>query len=199
MVRCAAILLAAGKSTRMGCLKALLPWQGTTLLEYQIAQLRQADIHSFIIVLGYHYEKLLPYIKVDWAHVVVNEDFEKGKTDSIKKGLLAMKAWHDCAIITAVDQPVNDQVMKALIRQFKQTKSKIIIPKYNGKRGHPILVSMELREELLQMKEETNGLKAVLHKWGNEICELEVRDPSILYNFNSPIDYRCVLKGEYSQ
>ncbi|MHC0038757.1 nucleotidyltransferase family protein [Pseudoneobacillus sp. C159] len=196
MVKCAAILLAAGKSTRMGRLKALLPWEGTTLLQHQLAQLEQSDIHSLIVVVGYQSEKLLPYINKTSAHVVINEHVELGKTESIKRGILSVTEDHDCMVMIAVDQPVNDLLINGMIHYFQQTNSKIIIPTYKGKRGHPILFSTELRDELLQISEEKNGLREVVNRWKSEMGELEVSDPSILYNFNSPMDYEAFSKGD---
>lgn len=189
MVKCAAILLTAGKSTRMGCLKSLLPWEGVTLLQHQLFQLGLSKVDQLIAVLGYQSRKLLPYFENTSVHFVFNEQFEMGKTESIKKGLLSIKVGTDCIMIISVDQPVNRLLLDSMINQFVQTKSKIIIPVYNGKRGHPILISTELVEDLLQIKEETNGLKAVIHKWKNEINELNVEDRSVLFNFNSPKDY----------
>jgi molybdenum cofactor cytidylyltransferase len=189
MVKCAAILLTAGKSTRMGCLKSLLPWEGMTLLQHQLFQLGLSKVDQLVAVLGYQSRKLIPYFENSSVHFVFNEQFELGKTESIKKGLLSIKEGTDCIMIISVDQPVNQLLLDSMINHFVQTKSKIIIPVYNGKRGHPILFSTELVEDLLQIKEETNGLKAVLHKWKNEINELNVEDRSVLFNFNSPKDY----------
>jgi molybdenum cofactor cytidylyltransferase len=189
MVKCAAILLTAGKSTRMGCLKSLLPWEGMTLLQHQLFHLELSKADQLIAVLGYQSRKLLPYFENTSVQFVFNEHFELGKTESIKKGLLSIKESTDCIMIIAVDQPVNQLLIDSMINHFVQTKSKIIIPVYNGKRGHPILFSTELVEDLLQIKEETNGLKAVIHKWKNEINELNVEDRSVLFNFNSPKDY----------
>jgi molybdenum cofactor cytidylyltransferase len=173
----------------MGCLKSLLPWEGMTLLQHQLFHLELSKAVQLIAVLGYQSRKLLPYFENTSVQFVFNEHFELGKTESIKKGLLSIKEGTDCIMIISVDQPVNQLLLDSMINHFVQTKSKIIIPVYNGKRGHPILFSTELVEELLQIKEETNGLKAVLHKWKNEINELNVDDRSVLFNFNSPKDY----------
>lgn len=184
----------------MGCLKALLPWEGTTLLQHQLYQLGQSNVGQMIVVIGYQSSKLLPYLENTTAHLVWNEHFEMGKTESIKKGLLSVKENTDCIIITAVDQPVSQFIIDKLIEHFIQTKSKVIIPVYKGKRGHPILFSTELRDELLQIEEETNGLKAIIHKWKNEISELKVEDRSVIYNFNSPMDYeKAFSKGDTIQ
>lgn len=189
MVKCSAILLTAGKSTRMGSLKALLPWEGKTLLEHQLSQFKQSSVDQIIVVLGYQSNKLLPYLENSPAQLVCNEHFEKGKTESIKRGIHSIHDNADCLIIASVDTPLYHSLIDEMINQFIKTKSKIIIPIYKGKRGHPILFSTELLEELSQINEETKGLKAIIHKRKNEIYELEVVDHSVLFNFNSPQDY----------
>jgi molybdenum cofactor cytidylyltransferase len=196
MVKCSAILLTAGKSTRMGSLKALLPWKGTTLLQHQLAQVNLSKVDQLIVVLGYQSTKLLPYFEDVSAQLVWNEHYEMGKTESIKKGLLSLNENSDCIMIASVDQPMSQTLIDDMINHYILTKSKIIIPVYNGKRGHPILFSRELLEELRQINEETNGLKAIVHKRKHEISELAVEDRSVLLNFNSPKDYEAgILEG----
>jgi molybdenum cofactor cytidylyltransferase len=190
MVNCSAVLLAAGKSTRMGTLKALLPWEGTTLLQYQLSQFTLSKVNQIIVVLGYQSSKLLSYLENSPAQLVWNEQYEMGKTESIKRGILSIRENIDCFILATVDQPINQSLIDAMIKEFIQTSSKIIIPIYHGKRGHPILFSTELQEELLQIKEETQGLKEILHKRKKDIHEWTVMDPSVLFNFNSPKDYK---------
>jgi molybdenum cofactor cytidylyltransferase len=193
MVKCAGLLLAAGKSTRMGSLKALLPWEGTTLLQFQLTQLEHSTIDQLVVVLGYHSNKLLPYVKESSAHIVWNENYEKGKTESIKQGVLAIHKDADCFILSSVDQPVSHILLNAMINEFRLTNSNIIIPVYNKRRGHPILLSTRLREEIMQINEETRGMKAILQNRNDEISELTVEDHSILFNFNYEIDYEEVI------
>lgn len=190
MVKCAGLLLAAGKSTRMGSLKALLPWEGTTLLQFQLTQLERSMIDQIIIVFGYESNKLLSYVEESSAQIVWNQNYEKGKTESIKEGVLAVESDADCFIITSVDQPVNHILLDALIHQFRQTKANIIIPVYKERRGHPILLSTKIRDEIMQLNEETHGLKAILQKRNDEILELIVEDHSVLFNFNNEKDYK---------
>jgi molybdenum cofactor cytidylyltransferase len=189
MVKCAGLLLAAGKSTRMGSLKALLPWEGTTLLQFQLTQLEHSTIDQLVVVLGYHSNKLLPYVKESSTHIVWNENYEKGKTESIKQGVLAIHKDADCFILSSVDQPVSHFLLDSMINEFRLTNSNIIIPVYNERRGHPILLSTKLRDEIMQINEETHGLKAILQNRNDEISELIVEDQSILFNFNNEKDY----------
>ena len=86
-----AILLAAGRSQRMGEMKALLHWEGSTLIKYQVSTLIGAGAKEVIVVLGHNAELLMPEIK-DLARVrcVINKDYDLGRTTSIKVGLKAI-------------------------------------------------------------------------------------------------------------
>jgi molybdenum cofactor cytidylyltransferase len=153
-------------------------------------------VDHIIIVLGYEFNKLLPYVEESSAYIVLNHQYEKGKTDSIKEGVLAVENDSDCFIITSVDQPVNHILLDSLIQRFRQTNANIIIPVYNKRRGHPILLSTKLRGEIMQLNEETLGLKAILQRRKQEIHELNVDDHSVLFNFNNEKDYeKGITKG----
>jgi molybdenum cofactor cytidylyltransferase len=189
MVKCAGLLLAAGKSTRMGSLKALLPWEGTSLLEYQLSQLERSKVDQLVVVLGYQASKLLPFVKRTTAQLVWNPDYEQGKATSIKKGVAAIDHNADCIIILSVDQPVSHSLIDVMINEFNQTNRNIIIPIYKNRRGHPILCSTKIRDEIMQINEETFGLKAILQNRSQEIKELKVEEESVLFNFNDEKDY----------
>jgi molybdenum cofactor cytidylyltransferase len=189
MVKCAGLLLAAGKSTRMGSLKALLPWEGTSLLEYQLSQLERSKVDQLVVVLGYQASKLLPFVKRTTAQLVWNPDYEQGKATSIKKGVAAIDHNADCIIILSVDQPVSHSLIDVMINEFNQTNRNIIIPIYKNRRGHPILFSTKIRDEIMQINEETFGLKAILQNRSQEIKELKVEEESVLFNFNDEKDY----------
>jgi molybdenum cofactor cytidylyltransferase len=189
MIRCSGILLAAGFSSRMGSVKALLPWEGKTLLEHQLTQMSQSKMTQSIIVLGWQANTLLSYIEKRSCDVVVNPHFEKGKTESVKSGLRAVKKEADCLILMNIDQPVTYQILNQMIDHFYQTKKNIVIPVYKERRGHPILFSTSLIEELSHVKEETQGLKEIIHRRSEDISELNINDPSILLNFNTIDDF----------
>mgnify|MGYP001946852889 FL=1 len=184
-----ALLLAAGRSSRMGRLKGLLPWQGKPLIEWQITQLRQSVIDDLIVVLGYQAEQYEPYLQAFEITTVLNTDCNRGKCSSILKGLQSVTPHTDAILIAAVDQPMRGETVNRMIRFMEQSDKGIVIPVYRGKRGHPVLFSATLREELLQINEETQGLKNVLRTQSEKIAELHIDDSYVLYNFNRPSDF----------
>ncbi|MFD1040250.1 NTP transferase domain-containing protein [Virgibacillus byunsanensis] len=184
-----AIVLAAGFSSRMGTLKALLPWQGIPLIQYQMEQLKNAGIVEIIMVLGHKADELAQVISPYDVKSVFNEHYRDGKSSSIKKGVSCMTDNPSGIFILAVDQPVPSFILQKMVEHFRIDQPSIVIPSYQGKRGHPILFQGNLKEELLTVNEQSKGLRKVIQTYHDEISYLDVRDPAILLNLNEPNDY----------
>ncbi|WP_168188621.1 nucleotidyltransferase family protein [Thermoflavimicrobium daqui] len=190
----AAILLVAGRSSRMGSLKGLIEWQGKLLVVHQIEQLLKSKIEQMIVVLGYQSEVYQPIISELGSSVTIvwNENWEQGKSSSILKGITALPKDCRSILFVNIDQPLQFSVVNQLIDSFEQTKSPIHLPIFHGKRGHPLLISCELLPALSTINEEEQGLKKIIRAYQKDIRSVEVDDPHILYNFNTPKD----MKGE---
>lgn len=189
MTKTAAVLLAAGLSRRMGQMKALLPWYGRPLIQYQIEQMKQANMDEIIVVLGYQAERLRNIISPLNVRTVINETYEGGKSSSIQKGVSSIQGEPKGILIAAIDQPVPSTVLRKMAKRLIETKTVAVIPTYGQKKGHPILFHGSLKAELISVQEETMGLRSVIHKFHDQITYLEVDDSSVLYNFNQPEDY----------
>lgn len=184
-----AILLAAGFSSRMGELKALLPWKGKTLIEYQIEQLLEVGLAEIIVVLGYRAEELQKRISAYDVITVLNENYPNGKSTSIQKGVSCVADDIDGILVSAVDQPVSSETLRTLIRAFHQTKRKVLIPVYQEKRGHPVLFSVSVKRDLMKVNEESKGLRNVIQKYHDAIEHIPVNEPHVLLNLNNLDDY----------
>lgn len=192
-----AVLLAAGESRRMARLKALLPWQGTTLLDHQVSTLKSAGVHRVVVVLGARAESLRPIVAgregVTW---VVNPRYAQGKTTSIKAGLASLGPEPPGAVLFLnVDQPRSPQTIQNLLSEHNARGGLITIPTYKGKGGHPIIVAPALLAELGSIDEESLGIKAVVRRHEADVCRLEVADPEVLWDLNTPEDYQAALGG----
>ena len=190
-----AIVLAAGFSSRMGQLKALLPWKGKTLLEYKVEQFEEAGMDEIIVVVGYQAEKLVEILSSYDVNTVFNPDFAQGKTTSIRKGVERLP--EDCGgiLISAVDQPVASETLKVMTDALRSSNAPVVIPVYRGKRGHPVVFSGRLRQDLLEVDEATKGLRNVIRNYEKEIREVSVSDETVLWNFNRREDYETSLRG----
>lgn len=193
--RISAILLAAGFSSRMGRLKALLPWQGMPLIAYQIEQMQKAGINEIIIVLGFKAHQLQEIVSTYDVTTVFNEDYAHGKSTSIQKGASCITDDTEAIVVSAVDQPVSSHTLRTLLNNLKITKAKVVIPVYQKKRGHPILFHGSIKRDLLEVNEQTKGLRHVIRKYDGQIAYVSVNDSDILLNLNSPDEYKNSLQG----
>jgi molybdenum cofactor cytidylyltransferase len=175
-----AILLAAGESSRMGLPKALLPWRGGTLLQYQVAELRAAGVDDVVVVLGHEAEALRPHVPPQ-ARVVVNEAYREGRASSLRAGAAALPDSAGPIVVLGVDQPRPREVVRRLLDAHKGGRAPVTLPASDGHRGHPAVLSGALLPALRAATEEAQGLRGVI-----EAHEAEVRElPFILLQHES--------------
>ena len=190
-----AILLAAGESTRMGRLKALLPWQGRTLLEHQVACLLEGGADRVVVVLGHRANELSPLLKgksgVSWT---LNPHYLQGKTTSIKAGLSALgDNGIEEILLLNVDQPRSAADVAHILDVHRSNGSAVTVPEYQGKGGHPIVLSAALLPELRAIDEESQGIKAVVRRHAAMVHRVALDNPEILLDLNTPEQYHAAL------
>ena len=187
-----AILLAAGESTRMGQQKALLRWEGTTLLEYQLTQLSAVEeIRQIIVVTGHDPDRITAIAAPTPGVIVVhNAGYRTGKVSSIKIGVTAGSPQTHAILLLAVDQPRSAAIHATLVRAHVALGGAITLPTNDGHRGHPIIFSTALRSELMTMSEATHGVRALLQHHAAEVTAIEVSDPQVNVDLNTPSDVK---------
>ena len=184
-----AILLAAGESTRMGRLKALLPWQGLTLVEYQVQSLQGAGVAEVVVVVGHRGDEVeAPLKAMPWVTTVANPDYKHGKTTSIKVGLRNISSSTRGVLVLAVDQPRTAHIIECVLKAHVDQGALITCPVHRGHRGHPIIFSSNLLPDLLAITEEEQGLREVTHRYRDDIYQVEVDSPIVTLDVNSPED-----------
>jgi len=190
-----AILLAAGESSRMGRLKALLPWRNTTLLEHQLRALLDAGANQVVVVLGHDADRLKPIVEsTDGASWTLNPDYLQGKTTSLKSGVAALTGQQvSDVLLLNVDQPRSADTVRTLLKRHLASPYLITIPTHGGKGGHPILITAELLPELAEINEESQGLKAVVRRHAEATERFELDDPTLLWDLNTPEQYQQAL------
>ncbi len=189
------VLLAAGESQRMSISskkpKALLSWFGRPLIQYQLEQLAAVAPAHVVVVTGFHAKRLAPYVdNVAGILVVRNPNPERGRASSIVHGVRALPETLSAIAVINVDQPCAAPILTQLIAARATGDHLIAIPQYQGVRGHPPLFAHALRSELLQVHENTQGLKAVTRSHRAETAYVDIDDPSVVWNLNTPADYR---------
>ena len=189
MAGISAILTAAGESTRMGQPKALLPWCGTTLIEYQIACLADSGVSEVLAVLGHQADDIAPYVRSTQARYVLNPLYRLGRTTSIKAGLQEVDPDAADILLLAVDQPRTTEIISTVIRAHCERGGLITSPRYHGRGGHPLIFSVSLRGELQKISEERQGIREVFRAHREKVAEVEFDDPIVTLDLNTFEDY----------
>ncbi len=190
--RFSAVILAAGKSSRLGYDKLSLPLGTQTILEHTIAKFLVDSVDEIIIVTG----KFIPECrlsitspKVQWLH---NPDYTLGMSSSIKKGVGHLCGSTDAVFITPADIPLfRAATVQMMIATF--TPSKIIIPAYKGKKGHPVLLDTDLARQCLRTQSD-KVLYDVIKKNPNAVELLPVEDAGIAMDIDTAEDYEELKK-----
>lgn len=189
----AAIILAGGYSQRMGQQKVLLPFGNVTIIEHLIAILRESTLDSIMVVAGHHPEKLRKKLSQLSISLVVNDHYETGMLSSIRCGLKALPQNIDVTLVVLGDQLLfYSEMINLMITAYIQRQGKIIIPVYKGKRGHPLLFSMQYYDEILTSFDNV-GLRGLIWKHKEDIFDMESDNPAVMIDMDYPDDYQQAL------
>lgn len=195
----AAVLLAAGESRRMRDFKQLLRLGGKTFVEHCVDNLLASNVDQVIVVTGHREAEVRRAIANRPVDIVHNADFESGMATSIKSGVRCVSDRADACVISLVDQPrIDTAVIDCLIQAYNdgasdRNSSLIVIPTYGEKNGHPILLDLALREEILAMDPES-GLRQVVLAHSGAIKRVPVSSERILEDCDVPQDYQRLLE-----
>ena len=166
------ILLAAGKSTRLGKPKQLLDYEGQTLLQHSLQVARASDAHPVVVVLGADAALIEREVTGNEAHVVVNSEWQEGMASSIRCGieeLIRLHAAAEGAVIMVCDQPyVTTELINSLLTVHRQTGKLIVSCQYANTVGTPACFHKSIFPELLQLEGE-GGAKGLLLKYAEEL------------------------------
>ena len=188
----AAIILAAGESTRMGRPKALLPWGGTTLIDWQVRQMSLADVDDVVVVLGHEAEVTGPAV-TERCRVVVNEAYQEGRASSLRLGAATLTDATEAILVLGVDQPRPDWISARLIDTWRRTAAAIVVPSFEGRRGHPVLVDASLVGELRSVRDDTLGLRAVLDRHEQRTVLVPIDSLAVNVDLNTLAEYESAL------
>lgn len=179
----AALILAAGGSSRLGRPKQLEPWGDLPLLGHVVMQTASFPVDEVWVVLGANYEEILDQVPFGDAGIVENPEWEEGIASSIRVGLDALLQLSRCevALIVIGDQPnVSSEVVEELLISHKRSKHPVSVPKYRYSRGNPVVVDRSLWPRLMSLEGDDGAsrLWQAHPEWVNEVwfSELGPRD-----------------------
>jgi len=193
-----AVILSAGESSRMGRPKALLPIDGQTFIEKIVGALTRTRVGKIVVVLGHDAETLKRRLEHLAVAFLVNADYKSGQLSSLQTAVRRLQSDRECdgMLVHLVDHPyISSTLVDMMIERFYESNKLIVVPRCQGKRGHPVIFSRALFAELLNAPLD-QGAKAVVNAHGDETLEIETDDPGIAVDIDTPELYRQLVKGE---
>lgn len=192
----AAVILSGGSSSRMGSPKALLPYQGRPFLEHLLEITTRPEISARKVVLGADADSIAKVISLKAHEMVINSNWEKGQLSSIQAAVRKLPAGTDGMLLCLIDHPlISSALVGELITQFYKSKKPIVLPVFEGRRGHPVIFAASLYDELLRAPLES-GARAVVWAHADEVDEVRTNEEGCVLNLNDPETLNRAIGGE---
>lgn len=173
-MKVAGIILAAGRSSRLGRPKQLLPLGGKPLLQHVLDAAHASTLDEVIVVLGERAAEIAAALDQGRARVVVNERHTDGQSTSLQSGLLALAQDTDGAIFMLGDQPaITASLIDAIIERFRATGAPIVAPRYTDGTGNPVVFARGLWPELLAIAGDV-GARDVLRAHRADVVDVPI-------------------------
>ena len=177
----------------MGRPKALLPIDGVRFIEKIVTSLQATRVGQIIAVLGHNAEEMRQKISDLPVSIVINSNYKQGQLSSLVAAIRSIQSSKnsvDGMLVHLVDHPyINAQLVDVMIERFYETKKLIVVPRYRGRRGHPVIFSSALFAELLAAPVD-QGAKAVVHAHRDETLEIDTGDQGVTIDIDTPDEYR---------
>jgi molybdenum cofactor cytidylyltransferase len=182
------VVLAAGKSTRMGEPKQLVTLDGRPLLAHTLENVRASRVDEIVLVLGFAAEAIRAKVALPRVKVVENENYEQGMGSSLRVGLSSLDASIDASLMVLGDQPfVRPQTFDEIINAYRQSEAQIVVPTYRGFRGNPVLLDRSVFAEVMALSGDV-GCRAIFGNHSSGIVKVPVGDVGILLDIDSKQD-----------
>lgn len=196
----AAIVLAAGTSSRMGTPKQTMMLAGRPLLSYALQAVRSAHIDQIVLVLGADADAARRRFTIVGISSIVNANYAEGVSTSIRTGVHHLDPYAEAFFVVLGDQPfVSPITMDRLVAEWRSSGAKIVVPMFNGHRGNPVLLDRALAAEAERLSGD-EGFRPLFAAHADDLREVPVEDPGILFDVDTPdqvrIAERVLLHGE---
>ncbi len=182
------IVLAAGRSSRMGEPKQLLALGGKILLQRTLENVRASQAQDIVLVLGFAAEAITSQLSTEGVKVVINPDHQQGMGTSLRTGVAALDPQTRAALVVLADQPfVSPATLDQIINQYRESEGQIVIPMYRGFRGNPVLLDRSVFPEVMSLSGDI-GCRAIFGDHLDGIVKVAVDDIGILLDIDTPED-----------
>jgi len=185
-----AIILAAGESKRMGSPKMLLPFKGFTMIENVIANVSCSKVDNIMVVLGADRDSIVKLIRTKAVNYCYNENYKDGMLSSVMCGFRNIPIDHSAVLVFQGDQPlITPKAINSVIEVYLSSGKGIVIPVYESKRGHPILIDRKYRNEIQKLNP-AEGLRSLALKYSDDVLEVNTDVAGILRDFDTYDEYK---------
>jgi len=190
-----AIVLGAGRSRRMGdgVQKLLLPFGGDTVIGRVVGQVLRSPIDRALVVVAADADRVREALAGLSPSFVTNPDPAGDMLSSVRCGLRVLPEPCEAVLVALGDQPsITSDLIAQMVDAFRRSERGIVVPVYEGRRGHPLLFSGRFRQEVLARYDDV-GLRGLLRAHPRDVLEFEAGDSSVLTDVDYPEDYRREL------
>ncbi len=193
--RYAALILAAGLSSRMGQLKLLLPLVGGNTLESTTDCFSGAGLDDIYVVTGHESDRIRnSYRYSNDVHLVYNAHYKDGMFTSVMAGICAMGDDITAFLMMPGDCPlVSPDTVRDVITEHEKTGAPIVRPTFNGRPGHPCLISMQYKNELLG-GEFPQGMRTLMQRHAADIVSVPITDEAVLWDMDTAEQYEFMVQ-----
>ncbi|BCS88054.1 DVU_1551 family NTP transferase [Pseudodesulfovibrio sediminis] len=200
MTKLAAIIPAAGLSSRMGAFKPLLPLGNGTVLSECISAFRVNHLKQIVLVTGKRAGEVGAEVLQTGIQIVHNPNYTDGMFSSVQTGVGMLDDDIDGFFMLPADMPlVRCETVGRLMDEFTMFPSSVVYPRFLGERGHPPVIHRKMIPEILAHNG-TGGLRSILERYEDTARDLDVADYGTLHDLDHPADYglaRALAKNQY--
>ena len=184
------IILAAGEGKRMGKLKLTLPLGNKKLIEWVLQAVKLTPLDKYFLVVRPEDKDIIKIGKAWGAEIILNPDFRKGMSTSIKKALLKINTQEaEGFFLILGDQPlITSKIINKLIKSFSSGKREIVVPYFKDKRGNPVLFDICWKDELMAVTGDVGG-RILIKAHPEKVKRVNVSDETILFDIDQEKDY----------
>jgi len=184
------IILAAGEGKRMGKVKLTLPLGDKQLIEWVLQAAKLTPLDKYFLVVRPGDKDIIKIGKAWGAEIVLNPDFRKGMSTSIKKALLKINTQEaEGFFLILGDQPlITSKIINKLIKSFSSGKGEIVVPYFKDKRGNPVLFDICWKDELMAVTGDVGG-RVLIKANPEKVKRVDISDEVILFDVDQEKDY----------
>jgi molybdenum cofactor cytidylyltransferase len=195
----AAIVPAAGMSTRMGQNKLFLTYNSKSLIVHAVDTLLSSEIDQVIVVVGHEAERVKESLRGKPVTIVVNPEYRDGLSTSVRAGLAAVPAEAGAIMIFLADQPLLEPAdVKRLVCAFAEAKEhgkSIVVPFFRGQRGNPVILDSSYKESILEVVGDV-GCRRVIKRNPDRVFAVEMETNHVVRDVDTLQDYEALTKSE---